>query len=365
MRQPTTLTRLLSVLIAGCCFLSQGAHPSLAEHPLDRTVADLVQGASGLAERDALTTIGLPGLAYACLSTIASARQPNRRSLQVAADVADRLLITEIYTEGPSRGWGYEGRANCNGPGTADAFGDGSCNAATTAYAFQTGLAITCLARATISTRDVHYAELGQRILRYWASLTTTPCPSCIYFPYSDSVNDRNRYVRNTNVLMGMAAAWLYRATEHQYFADLAIGVLESEAREMRLNNTGYFGVDDPRYASLTKRPSKQMDNHYIYISKGLWDIGHVMKNGTALSLARKALVQWVTCTGADCSRLSCKQWSGNSTQCGSVPHSVAPCFISGEAFLDEHCKRLLPGLVRPNYFQLWGLADRAGLALP
>jgi len=299
-----------------------------------------------------------PGMAYSCLALASLAQQGDRGAVQGVRSSADALMA-RLRRDGRGRpiGWPFQGTRHCAGPGTTDAFGDKTCNTADTTYSFQTGLAATCLARATIVTGQRRYAETARQILNRWASVASErPCRGCVLFYYSDSPNDRGRSVRNTNVLMGMAAAWTWRALRTPDMRILAEGVAATEDREARNDNRGYLGLDDDAYRKDPPRQSRRIENHAVLVAKGLVDIGWALGDRRTIGLGREVMIDWHQCRGADCSKIPCPTWSGGE-RCADA-QAVMPCVLPDDPVLGPACRRAIGRSTRFSYLQTWAVAD-------
>jgi hypothetical protein len=300
----------------------------------------------------------LPGLGYACLAAAALYDDGDREAAATVKASADRLLGMAGRDRRGLRGWRYQGSGQCAGPGTFDAFGDKTCNPPETAYSFQTGVATACLARASLVTHDPSYARAARQVLLRWSSLAAHPCAGCVNFPYSDSPNDRGRSVRNTNVFMGMGAAWTYAALGGADIRALAVGVAATEARESARGNHGYLGVDDPSYRKNPAHESRRMENHYVAVAKGLLDIGVVAHDPRARALARAAARDWFECRGGDCGKLACASWSGGEERCDQAVQAMTPCFFRADPRFAAACARAIARAHRFSAFHVWAVAD-------
>jgi len=299
----------------------------------------------------------LPSLAYACLAGAALYDNGDAGAAAIARASADLIMAKLVSKNGKPAGWAYEGTENCAGPGTSDSFSDGSCNTGDTVYAFQTGLASTCLARATLVTNDPRYARTAQAVLHRWGQTAEAPCPSCVQFQPGDSPNDQHRFIRNDNLLLGMAAAWTYAATGDREMQRLARGVARIEAREMAAKNVGYFSIFDRKYQADPKRESARLENHYPFIAKGLEDIGVLTGDPAARALARRAMADYIDCRGADCSRAPCTRWAA-APGCWATPQALTPCFFRNDPQFAAACARVLAQKPRFGGYQTWVVAD-------
>jgi hypothetical protein len=299
----------------------------------------------------------LPGLAYSCLAGAALHDNGDRDGAGTVRASADLIMRKLRSKDGRPAGWSYEGSENCAGPGTSDSFNDGSCNAADTVYAFQTGLAATCLARASLVTGDARYARTAQAVLRRWGQAADAPCQGCINFQPGDSPNDQHRYIRNDNLLLGMAAAWTFAATGDAEMKRLARGVVRIESREAKAKNFGYFSIFDPKHRANPERESARLENHYPFIAKGLLDIGVLTGDAQARELGRRAMADYLACRGADCSRAPCTRWAGAGA-CWATPQALTPCFFRSDPRFAAACDHVLAHKPRFGAYQVWVVAD-------
>lgn len=338
---------------------------------LGLTLALAVGGASPPADEAALLAAGkrsaaayparanpvLPGLAYSCLAGAALFDSGDRSAAALTRASADLIMGKVRMKGGAPAGWSYEGAENCAGPGTSDAFNDGSCNSGDTVYGFQTGLAAACLARATLVTGDGRYARTAQAVLRRWGRASDAPCPGCLAFQPGDSPNDQHRYIRNVNLLLGMAAAWTWTATDDPEMRRLAAGVVRLEAREAQAKNFGYFSIFDPKHRASPERESARLENHFPFIAKGLLDIGVLTGNAEARALARRAMDDYLACRGANCARAPCSRWAG-AEACWQTPQALTPCFFRAVPRFAAACERVLAHKPRLGGYQVWVIAD-------
>ncbi|HYK08615.1 MAG TPA: carbohydrate binding domain-containing protein [Candidatus Eisenbacteria bacterium] len=141
-----------------------------------------------------------------------------------------------------------------------DAFGDStpsnpSINPANTVYAFQTGLVGKALVDAYIATNDSTYLTTAQQaVADYLPSSTTTvdsQCTSCRMFWYSTSVYDAGRYVKNSNMMMGLFIGKLATVpTVGPQYTPLAQELLNEQVYEVNTrNNFAYLGYNDPHFS--------------------------------------------------------------------------------------------------------------------
>lgn len=212
--------------------------------------------------------------AYACLAAAnALARADDGAAFSAAAQqdfVTAVRRTTDALVQTMDRwrndGWGL--------PDAWDAFSDGSTNPATTAYAFQTGLVLWCFSDAArvLAARDpqraatlvakaravlTEYASTSYATVSHVGAKACTTAAPCGHFWYSRSANDRGRFVKNTNVLMGAATYFFGRAVGLGSTSTLmtrAAASLRSQVYEVAQRNLGYLGRSDRGWSARVDR---------------------------------------------------------------------------------------------------------------
>jgi hypothetical protein len=126
-------------------------------------------------------------------------------------------------------------------------------------YAFQTGLAIWCLAEAGDVLGNSTYATLAKtansayREHAFVAYGMGHPidCTSCGYFWYSRAANDVGRYVKNTNIEMAVAGLVVDRRFGDAAAKDAGEKAASSQYGEIvSYANYGYLGRYDSAYVA-------------------------------------------------------------------------------------------------------------------
>lgn len=327
----------------------------------------LSESLKAIARRDITSIRDHAALAQSCLALVAAeerlATDMYRSALVKLADA----LVREKDLNGDGRiGWGVptdrERHRDCPEEGMLDAFGDGSCNPQNTDYAFQTGLAVMCLARAYLSTGEASFRQVAVEALDSSWGVGATPaaCPKCFYYWYSYHQNDRNRYVRNTNALMGAAAAWVWKVTGIEKYRKRALSVAAAEHRELTADNMGYFGIDDPKYRDNPARESRRIENHVPWVAKSLHDIGMLLKNGQIIEDGLRVQDSWQFCDNQRTCQKGCEIWAADPKYC-TKSVTLSPCFFKNET---SNYSRLCGVAVSHIYsvtlssYQLWALMD-------
>ena len=276
------------------------------------------------------------------------------------------LLFDSMTTDISGRaGWPYaqdntKATAKCGRAGSLDAFGDGTCNLPETPYMIQTGYAVACLAQLKIATGDAKYLNLAKKAIDdSWSlGITASGCSDCFYYWYSYHPNDQGRYVRNTNLIMGLGVAWLYAATGDTKYGDRALAIARAEHREISAGNFGYFGIDDIRYKANPKLEAERIENHIPHQVKALKDIGTLLGNSQALEDSKVMLDAFLDCSNSRCRPNNCKAWAA-PVSCRSTA-TIAPCIWveRGEPYRSR-CESVLKGLPRLNAFQIFLLGSK------
>lgn len=320
-----------------------------------------------IARRDIASIRDHAALAQSCLALAATEERLATGMYRAALAKFADALVREKDLNGDGRvGWGVpvdrERHKDCPDDGMLDAFGDGSCNPPNTEYAFQTGLAVMCLARAYLSTGEASFRQVAVEALDSSWSVGTTPaaCQKCFYYWYSYHQNDRNRYVRNTNALMGAAAAWVWKATGIEKYRKRALSVAVAEHRELTANNMGYFGIDDPKYRDDPARESQRIENHVPWVAKSLHDIGMLLKNDQIIEDGLRIQDSWQFCENQGTCKKGCEVWAAAPKYC-TKSVTLSPCFFKSDA---SNYSKLCGVAVSYAYsavlspYQLWALMD-------
>lgn len=316
-----------------------------------------VQGAATTEFRAAPADDAL-ALAYDCLAAVALVNRGEIKSVRRAKTSADQLIATLQVDDDGQSGWPYTQRktakvALCREAGSIDPFGDGTCNPPETPYMIQTGYAAACLTQLSLATGDANYLTLAKEAIDdSWYLGTSLPgCGECFYYWYSYHPNDEGRYVRNTNLIMGLGVAWMYAATGDDKYRDRALAIARAEHREIKANNFGYFGIDDIRYKINPKLEAERIENHMPHQVKALKDIGVLLGNSQALEDSKVMLDAFLDCRNSRCRPNNCKAWAA-PIACRSTA-TIAPCIWAsrGEPY-QSRCEDVLKLLPRLNAFQ-------------
>lgn len=231
------------------------------------------------------TTLTEPASAsYHCLATASALRRARAGAsfspafvakLEAATKASAGALVASASTWGGD-GWGLDA--------AWDAFGDGTTNPATTVYAFQTGLAIWCLAEAGDVLGDAGMKALAKKAMdAYRASAFVAygkgypiDCTSCGYFWYSRSKSDVGRYVKNTNVEMAVAALVVDRRQGDA--TNKAVGAQAAASHYGEIvsySNYGYLGRYDASYVA----GASLFDDHNSFEVYLLFRAGQLLAN--------------------------------------------------------------------------------------
>lgn len=300
-------------------------------------------------------------IAEDCLAGLALHTQGVTLALGRAKAAGDMLLLSMTTDSTGHSGWPYrqddtQDTAKCAQAGSLDAFGDGTCNPPETPYMIQTGYAIACLAQLNIATGDTNYLKLAKSVVSdSWSLGTALPeCNECFYYWYSYHPNDLNRYVRNTNLIMGEAVAWMYAATGENAYRDRALAIARAENYEIKAGNFGYFGINDMKYRANPKAEAQHIENHIPIHVKALKDISNLLGDTHAFDDSKTMLDAFLNCNNNRyCRPDNCRSWAA-PLSCKATA-TIAPCILADRS---EHyqllCENVKKALSRLNAFQIF-----------
>ncbi len=325
--------------------------PADAQTVLQASIRGFLRNSASLASRDA------GDLGWDCLAagSLADAGVPN--AAQKLQAIADHLVLTAIPSKSGFAGWGYQGKsANSCPDGGLDAFGDGTCNSRSTAYSFQTGLGIACLAKAGAIFKHNDYLAMAQDILNYWNSFSIprTPCPDCIYYWYSDNQNDRGRFVRNVNVFMGFGAAMLGSASGQRGDGAIADKVMRADLSESKSGNRGYLGVADPQWIAKKAEAAQNIENHAAAMAVLIDQVGAVVGSAAYRSHGKSVWEEWATCDNKRCQVAACNVYGGDATRCQATLTAAHCAFRRVDSRADSQCREYLSRAKSVSTFGIW-----------
>ncbi|MBI5514682.1 MAG: hypothetical protein HY909_12980 [Deltaproteobacteria bacterium] len=232
-----------------------------------------------------------PDAAYHCLAAASALRRGQRGAaftpafqaqLRDATEASVRWLADNAPRWGGS-GWGLTA--------AFDAFGDGTTNPADTVYAFETGLAVWCLAEAAdVLVVPMHRTRAQNALAAYRRAFVTRAqeprigCLECGYFWHSLNMNDHGRFVKYSNVALAVASLAVDR-----YGADATArsqGLLSagSQRREVQADNYGYLGRFDRLY---TAAEGRSFDDHNAFEAYALLRAGELVGDDALQMYAR------------------------------------------------------------------------------
>ena len=321
-------------------------------------IASAQRGASKQPEEHA-------AVAQSCLALVAAYRRDPSASTKESVSAVASILVDQKDLNSDGRiGWGVPAtrakHKKCPAPGMLDAFGDGSCNPPNTEYTFQTGLAVMCLAQAYEVTGDVRFRKTAEQALddSWNVGRHSAGCNDCYYYWYSYDKNDADRYVRNTNALMGAAAAWVWKISAVPKYKERASQIVNAELRELSAHNDGYFGIDDRRFKEDPRKESKRIENHVPWVAKGLVDMGVVLKDQRAMKAALAVQDSWQFCSGAFTCGSDCDIWAADAARCNKSV-TASPCFHKNASQrYAELCEVAAEQIEKaPNSYRYWAVA--------
>lgn len=283
-------------------------------------------------------------LSWDCLAAAALASEGRPEARVKLAQLAQRLeAIVERDPGGNARGWGTKtSSARCE-PGEYDAFNDGSCNPASTVYAFQSGLGMACLSAAARILGEPKHLRLAESVLAYWRqfALANKDCDDCMHFAISDHRNDAGRIVRNMSMFMGYGAAELARSTGKEQYKDVATRVLRSDIAERLGGNRGYLSMLDPDWRRLP-REAQRIENHTAAMAVLSLAMAESLKSKEASGHAKSLWRDWATCSNEACLTKTCSYWAGNADTCQETLTAAHCAFQDSEPLARRNCIQLL-----------------------
>lgn len=354
---------LLSALVISGMVASAGfVGPAVGDpRNVEELRSDLAVVAGRRLEQGVDTNASINGLAQSCLLAVALAPSFGEPARKKALAIAHTIIDRADENGDGVVGWGVNrdaDGASCAGPGTRKGltWGRTTCNPVGTEYTYQTGLAVTCLARTFLVTGDTRSLEFAKRAAdqswRYGS--TDTPCSGCFTYWPSYSPNDEGRFIRNMNVAMGMGMAWLFKATGDARYADRARAISASEHFEVGHDNRGYLGVADPQYRARPAAESTRTENHLPLVAKGLRDIGTVLRSRDTIADAVRVMDQWIECDDRRCREAECRNWAGDLSRC-TTHHTLYSCWLKDEsATALGHCTRAAARIGSWTDLALW-----------
>lgn len=273
-----------------------------------------------------------------------------------------RVIVTKLQGDmiksahGKPLGWTASTvDKRCPGGGY-DAFQDRSCNPPDTAYAFQSGLGIACLARASKPLGDPALLATARQVLGSWQAflLAKTPCPDCLYFQTSSSANDAGRYVRNMNVFMAFGAASLGAAGDAEAMR-IARRAMASELAESARGNKGYLGALDPQWAKSASEADR-IENHAASVAVLSMQMATLMGDAKVEQHARKVWREWATCDNERCRTATCSYWAADPARCQTTQTAAHCAFRGTDARARKWCQQYLDKVPAVGAFGIWAL---------
>jgi hypothetical protein len=282
-------------------------------------------------------------LAIECL-TAAELYARGDKAVESSLRQSATALAEQAIDGGKKPAWGREDaeeRSLKCPAGGFDHFGDGTCDPAGTAYAFQSGLATACVVRAGKLLGDARLKDFGQRALDFWKPKSSLPreCNGCRYFWASDVQADSHRFVRNTSQFIALPFAIAEGGSGRT--PSIVDESLKAEAWERSKGNRGYLSALDPQWKAKATEADR-IENHAAAVGVLLRGVAFETGSAQAADLALWNYETWARCGNERCVKTGCKYWAGNPQQC-AVTATYAHCAfrnVSGEA--REKCLALL-----------------------
>ncbi len=351
-----------ALVLAGAWFaaqpaLAQSVSPAFADLP---GAAQERVGASidaMLASKSVAKDRSANDLGWDCLAATELAARGDPRAVARL-----RLVVSELQSDliksaqGKPLGWTATIVDKRCPAGGYDAFQDRSCNPPDTVYAFQSGLGIACLARASKPLGDPALLGTARQVLAAWQSflLPQPLCRDCLYFQTSSSLNDAGRFVRNMNVFMAFGAASLGAAGDAEAM-QIGRRAMASELAESARGNQGYLGALDPQWVS-SKQEADRIENHAASVAVLSMQMGALMGDAKVEQHAKKVWREWATCDNERCRSATCSYWAADPARCQATQTAAHCAFRGIDPLARESCQQYLDRVPAVGSFGIWAL---------
>jgi hypothetical protein len=306
-------------------------------------------------------------LGWDCLAAVALAEQGDARGKARARIIAGELMRDVVKSaDGKPLGWTADIKDKRCPQGGYDAFGDGTCNPPGTVYAFQTGLAVACLASASKLLDDRALLGTAKAVFASWQPylIPAAPCPDCAYFAMSNSPNDAGRYVRNMSVFMALAGASLDAAGDADA-GSLTRRLMASELAETARGNKGYLGFMDPGWKKNPALEADRIENHAAAVAVVSMRVGELLDSSDYRQHGLRVWREWATCNNDRCKAATCSYWAADPARCQAT-HTAAHCaFRSADPLARERCTQYLEKIPAIGSFGLLAIAVDSPVEAP
>lgn len=255
--------------------------------------------------------------------------------------LANELVAHKDDNNDGQVGWGL--------PYAWDAFGDGTVNPARQVYAYQTGLVGKALVDAYIATHNSIYLQTAEKAIHDYLPFSTTTidprCRNCRMFYYSTNKNDYGRFVKNTNMILGMFIGEL--ATVDPWYKTIAQQVYNEQSYEIGIRkNYRYLGYNDPKYS-----PKGTMDAHLVAEMWGYKELASDLHESN--SLLTPMIETFWHCGYA------CQAKISSSYTPTSIYGAFAGCFFASNYTLNNtYCRNMINqnSSITHSYYPILGM---------
>ncbi len=195
-------------------------------------------------------------VAVHCIGAAAAerrARQCASFDTSFRAKLVPAVEAAVAWLKGAGGQWHNWGGPGYGLPASFDAFQDGTTDPASTIFAYETGYAVWCLSEAADVLGDASIRAIATSVLENYSAhaytTTSVDCPGCGYFWYSMASADANRYVKNTNIELGLASLVYNRYGADTNARTRGKAAVMSQNQELAVRkNHEYLGFLDPAY---------------------------------------------------------------------------------------------------------------------
>ncbi len=358
----------LTFIAAACVAMSLAYHPASAA-TLSDAVADLapqdrekvIGAARAFLRGQPKANRSANDLGWDCQAAIALSELGEPGAKERLAGIADALNASreQSKTSGKAIGWAAAGDAKACVQARGGRNVPAACEGSTTIYAFQSGLAMACLARAGSLLDRPELIVTAKAAMDYWSRhrFAKEPCKECVYFATSDSAEDDERYIRNMNLFIAFGASEVGRATKDAALMMTAKQSVRSDIWERANGNRGYLGKLDPLW---TSRPgeAERIENHSASMALLLKVMGATLGDSSIDRQAETVWRDWATCDNKRCQTAGCKYWAGNAAQCQATATAAHCAFRLRDKLAKSQCETYLSLVPSLGSYGLWAILE-------
>ena len=299
----------------------------------DAANADVVQSSIARFLSTAAKDRTTHGIAWDCIAAAALVEKNDQRFLHKLRRDALELQARAIRSQVD---WSVIGWTNNLTERKCRPSDNSPCRGDKIVYAYQTGLASTCLSTAARLLDASEFLEPVEQALKYWDDLKTlAKCDGCSYFRISDSAEDSARYIRNMNVTFAAGLAAYARASGREIRRGQALDAIQSDFFDRSLGFFGYVGALDEKANEAEKgRIENHLASMALLLSRAASDLGDPGVYAHAFNVWR----DWASCQNQLCKTKGCKFWAADADVCIEPATAVHCVFREVDSYAREQC---------------------------